>query len=131
MDGDGVLFGSLQGQVKTTLAAKSENLPKKHNKGGQSANRFERQREEKCKAYISKVAEAATLHFISNNMPNVKGLILAGRASNKNELNNSDKFDPRLKAIVRGIFDLSYGQEKGFEEAIGMAAETLQNVQFV
>jgi len=47
MDGNGCLFGTLQGNHKEVLLRYTVDLPKKHNKGGQSAPRFGRLRLEK------------------------------------------------------------------------------------
>lgn len=40
-------------------------------------------------------------------------------------------FDQRLKAIVVKIVDVSYGGENGFNQAIELSADALQNVKFV
>ena len=61
----------------------------------------------------------------------MEGLALAGSASFKHELNKSDIFDGRLKAIVLKIVDTSYGGENGFNQAIQLSKDTLANVQFV
>lgn len=63
-------------------------------RGGQSALRFARLRMEKRHNYVRKVAEVATTLFISNDKPNICGLILAGSADFKTELSQSDMFDP-------------------------------------
>lgn len=57
----------------------------------------------------AQVAEHATQIFITNDRPNVAGLILAGSADFKTELSQSDLFDPRLQAVVLGVVDVSYG----------------------
>lgn len=57
MDGNGVLFGTLQGSNREVLQRMSVQLPKKHGRGGQSAMRFARQRVEKRDAYVSKCCE--------------------------------------------------------------------------
>jgi peptide chain release factor subunit 1 len=88
-------------------------LPKKHGRGGQSSVRFARLREEKRHNYLRKVAELCTFHFISNDVPNVKGLVLAGSAQFKTDLNGSDLFDKRLQPMVCSIVDVSYGGENG------------------
>jgi peptide chain release factor subunit 1 len=54
-------------------------LPKKHGRGGQSALRFGRLRVEARHNYVRKVAEIAVQCFITNDRPNISGLILAGR----------------------------------------------------
>ena len=110
MDGNGALFATLTGNTRTVLYKFSVDLPKKHGRGGQSALRFARLRLEKRHNYLRKVAEAAVQMFISNDRPNVAGLILAGSAEFKTKLNASDMFDPRLAAIVQKIVDVSYGK---------------------
>ena len=54
----------------------SVDLPKKHGRGGQSALRFARLREEKRHNYVRKVAELAVQNYISNDKVNVAGLIV-------------------------------------------------------
>lgn len=69
--------------------------------------------------------------FITNDKPNISGLILAGSADFKTELSQSDMFDPRLKAVVLTAVDVSYGGENGFNQAIEKSADILANVKFV
>lgn len=89
-------------------------LPKKHGRGGQSAARFGRIRLEKRAAYITKCSELANQHFISNDKVNIRGIVVAGSAELKFELQQSDKFDPRLKEKVIATLDVSYGFDQGF-----------------
>lgn len=131
VDGGGALFATLQGNVRTILQKITVELPKKHGRGGQSANRFARLREEKRHNYVRKVAELATLNFISNDRPNVKGLVMAGSADFKTVISESDMFDPRLQNIVVAIYDVSYGQENGLNQAITQSTDALANVRFV
>lgn len=131
MDGNGSLFGTLSGNTREVLHKVSVDLPKKHGRGGQSALRFARLRMEKRHNYVRKVAELAVQFFITNDRPNVAGLVLAGSADFKTELSQSDMFDPRLQAVVLAVVDVSYGGENGFSQAIELSAETLSNVKFV
>lgn len=131
MDGNGALFGTLQGNTREVLHKFTVDLPKKHGRGGQSALRFARLRMEKRHNYVRKVAEVATQLYISNDKPNIAGLILAGSADFKTELSQSDMFDPRLQAKVLKLVDVSYGGENGFNQAIELSAEVLSNVKFI
>ena len=73
---------------------------------------------EKRHNYVRKVAEVATQLYISNDKPNIAGLILAGSADFKTELSQSDMFDPvsvNLKSILMLLFNLS--QKKYFVAA--------------
>ena len=116
MDGNGSLFGILAGNTREVIQKFTVDLPKKHGRGGQSALRFSRLRDEKRHNYVRKVAELAVQHFITNDKVNVTGLVLAGSADFKTELSQSDMFDPRLAAKVIKVVDVSYGGENGFNQ---------------
>ena len=131
IDGNGALFGTLTGNTREIIHKFSVDLPKKHGRGGQSALRFARLREEKRHNYVRKVAETATTLFITADKVNVTGLILAGSADFKTELSLSDLFDPRLAAKIVKVVDVSYGGANGFNQAIELAAEILANVKFI
>jgi peptide chain release factor subunit 1 len=131
MDGNGALFGTLQGNTRDVMHKFTVDLPKKHGRGGQSALRFARLRMEKRHNYVRKVAETAVQLFISNDKPNISGMILAGSADFKTELSQSDMFDPRLQGKIIKLVDVSYGGENGFNQAIELAAESLANVKFI
>ncbi len=126
----------------------SKCLAYRHGRGGQSALRFARLRLEKRHNYVRKVAELAVQMFITADKPNVSGLVLAGSADFKSELQTSDMFDQRLasdvsvainmapsstkiRRIVIKMVDVSYGGEIGFNQAIELSAETLGSVKLV
>ncbi|KAI5119525.1 hypothetical protein M0805_002547 [Coniferiporia weirii] len=131
MDGNGSLFGTLAGNTREVIHKFTVDLPKKHGRGGQSALRFSRLRDEKRHNYVRKVAELAVQHFITSDKVNVAGLVLAGSADFKTELSQSDMLDQRLTAKIIKVVDVSYGGENGFNQAIELAAESLANVKFV
>lgn len=131
MDGNGALFGTLQGNTREIITKFNVELPKKHGRGGQSSVRFARLRMEKRHNYLRKVAETAAQCYISNDKVNVCGLVLAGSADFKTELGQSDMFDQRLQAKILKVVDVSYGSENGFNQAIELASDCLQNVKFI
>jgi peptide chain release factor subunit 1 len=116
MDGNGTLFGTLAGNTREVIHKFTVDLPKKHGRGGQSALRFSRLRDEKRHNYVRKVAELAVQHFITSDKVNVTGLVLAGSADFKTELSQSDMFDPRLANKIIKVVDVSYGGENGFNQ---------------
>ncbi len=71
IDGNGSLFGKVQGNIKTIISKFSVDLPKKHGRGGQSSNRFANIRKEKRLIYVKKVCEEIKKIFITNDRPNV------------------------------------------------------------
>lgn len=132
MDGNGCLYGTVQGSNREVLHKFSVDLPKKHGRGGQSALRFARLRLEKRHNYVRKVAELATQLYVTDGCrPNVQGLVLAGSADFKSELMRSDLFDMRLSKIVIKMVDVSYGGENGFNQAIELSADTLGTVKLM
>ncbi|XP_065832288.1 eukaryotic peptide chain release factor subunit 1-like isoform X2 [Oscarella lobularis] len=131
MDGNGALFGVLSGNSRDVLHKFTVDLPKKHGRGGQSALRFARLRMEKGHNYVRKVAETVTQLFITNDKPNVTGLVLAGSADFKTELSQSDLFDGRLQYKILKVVDIAYGGENGFNQAIELASDVLANVKFI
>jgi len=132
MDGNGALYGTLQGNHREVLHKFSVDLPKKHGRGGQSALRFARLRLEKRHNFVRKVGELATQMFINGDTPNITGLIVAGSAEFKQDLTRSDLFDPRLdKILIKPLLDVCYGGENGFNQAIELAGESLKNVKFI
>merc|ERR1719215_2275284 len=134
MDGNGSLYGRVQGSAREVLHKFSVDLPKKHGRGGQSALRFARLRLEKRHNYVRKVAELATQLFVPNGQtPNIQGLFIGGSAEFKQQLTtDTDLFDQRLAAIlVPPLLDISYGGEVGFNQAIELASDALKNVKFI
>ena len=131
IDGNGALFATLSGNTREILHRVTVDLPKKHGRGGQSALRFARLRLEKRHNYVRKCAEIAVQCFITNDRPNVSGLIFAGPADFKTELRNSEMLDARLKEKVLKLVDVSYGGDNGFNQAIDQCGEVLESVKFL
>lgn len=131
IDGNGCLYATLQGNNRNILHKFSVDLPKKHTKGGQSAPRYGRIRLEKRHAYLKRCAELSIQYFISDNLCNVKRLILTGSADFKDDLFSSELFDQRLLKNVIKKINISYGMESGLNEAIEQSAECLSNVKLI
>jgi len=129
IDGEVALFGTIVGNNKNILCKIAVDLPKKHNKGGQSSVRFARLRTEARHNYSKKIAELCTQCFITNDMPNVVGLLIGGSNAVKTELINSQLMDKRLIPKIIGMFDTQYGGENGFNETIELAGDILKGVK--
>jgi len=55
----------------------------------------------------------------------VKGIIVAGLADLKTELAADKMMDPRIKVKILRTVDISYGMERGLQEAIGLSEDIL------
>jgi len=131
MDGNGYLMAKVQGAKKTILATKGVLMPKKQKKGGQSAARIGRERENKRDAYIKMVCEMCTSCFIDADRPNVSALIIGGNAEFKSKLATSDHYDPRLRPLIWKVIDISYGGRAGLDQAIEMVKGDLAGLPLV
>jgi len=131
VDGSGALYGVVQGNARDVLLKFTVDLPKKHGRGGQSSQRFARIRMEKRQNYVRKVCENAIPLFITDDRPNVEGLIIAGCADFKVQVAESAVFDQRLKKIICNIVDISYGGEQGFNQAIELSKGCLCGIKLV
>ena len=60
-------------------------------------------------------------NFISDSVPNVKGIVMAGSADFKTVVQNSGFWDKRFQGLVIGTYDVSYGFENGLSQAITMS----------
>jgi peptide chain release factor subunit 3 len=130
--GDGVSFHTLRGSTQTTLYNWNKvSLPKKHGRGGQSKQRFERIRDQKRGWYISEVANTALRYFIDKNttLANINGLIIAGFADLKNQL--VEKLDQRLAKIITCVVDVQYIGESGFRDAVELSSEKLSGLKYI
>lgn len=126
IDGHGTLFATLQGNVQTIIQQMTVDLPKKHGRGGQSSARFGRLRLEKRQAYVKKVSEMITNFYITNSQANVEGIVLAGLADLKNEL--QPLVDQRL-TVIHSV-DTNYGGKNGLNQAIELCGDVLKDVKF-
>lgn len=125
VDGKEFLIATFSNETKTVLVHFEVDLPRKHNKGGQSAVRFQRLRDEKRHNYLTKCKESIKLNLIDSktNLPNVSGIIFAGSAEFKTEL--SELIDQRLLPIMKGVLDVAYGGKNGLDQAIGLSKNIL------
>ena len=131
VDGDGYLLGIISGNITEVILKKYVVLPNKHNKGGQSALRFARMREEAIHNYITKVAEICNRVYIHDNKLNVIGVIFAGKADIKNKIAQSELLDKKIRDKILSVIDISYGDMKGFNEAIGKCGDIFKNVELI
>ena len=131
VDGNGCLFATLSGNTKNILQHFPVQLQSKTRRGGQSALRFSRLRNEQRHNYRLKIAELAVKHFIKEDKINVLGIIIGGCAEFKNTLIAKDFLDPRLMDKLINICDLGYGGEIGLQQCIEMSKDCLGNLKFV
>jgi len=96
----------------------------KHNKGGQSQRRFEREREMEIIAFFARIAEAANGFFLTSYP--ITGLLIAGPGMTKKKFLESKYLDYRLKEKILDVFDIQYQEESGLKEVLHLALPLLE-----
>lgn len=119
------------GKTVKTLCRYAPSLPNKHNKGGQSSNRFQHIRENARHAYVSKVIELLNLH-LSPLVPALRSLFVAGSADLKDDVlaRLRGELHVELQARVdRDAVVLAQGGATGLQEAIRLCAPRMALLQ--
>lgn len=128
MNGDGYLIASVNGNKKEILYTTTVDLPKKHNKGGQSSLRFARIAEEKRTNYIRKVSEDFNRIFLQKKYISI---IIAGNGSMKHKFISDGVIDYRLKNKIIKVIDVAYGSTNGLDQAISESSEIISHLKLV
>lgn len=132
VDGNGVSLYNVCGSDSVRLVRYDVSLTSKTRRGGQSALRFSRLRDEQRDNFVRKCTEFCKKYFIGNsNIPLVKGIIIAGKANFKNRVAESPLLDFRLKKIILSVMEVGYGDANGFNQALEQSKEILGDVKMM
>jgi len=78
------------------------------------------------------MAEVAVKVFVGkDDLVNVTGIVVAGLADLKHELNSPKILDKRVKDKILRVVDVQYGMRKGLDEAILQTADLMREVKLV
>ena len=119
----------LKGKAIIHLLKTHSQVPGKMKAGGQSAHRFEQNRELALKDHIKKVADYIKEQFLMRE--NLKGIIVGGPGSTKYELVEGDFLTGDIQKKIIGIKDLSYTGEFGIQELVDRSDDILAKEELV
>lgn len=102
-------------------------LPNQHRTGGQSAQRFERIRDEKIKAYVTKICELMIQYYVLNGVFKCKGLIIAGPAEIKENVKEHELFTKFFSRYLLKTCTISEINLQSIHQVIQMSSEILSN----
>lgn len=122
-------FATLQGRRLEIIQEITSGVPGKFRAGGQSARRFERQREAKLQEYFKRIGNHADENFLQ--IEDLKGIIVGGPGPTKYDFQKGDYLHYTLKDKVLATVDTSYTGEQGLEEVMGKTPEILKRVRYV
>ncbi|MFP3984944.1 MAG: peptide chain release factor aRF-1 [Candidatus Bathyarchaeia archaeon] len=129
LDSSDATFAVLQGRRLEIIKEVSSGVPGKMRAGGQSARRFERQREAKLLEFFNRVGEYVDDVFLG--LENLKGIIVAGPGPIKYDFQKGDYIHYQLKDKVVATIDTAYTGEQGVKEVVEKAPEIMRQVRYV
>jgi peptide chain release factor subunit 1 len=105
------------------LKSMTSGISGKHNKGGQSQRRFEREREMEILNFFHRVADASKV-FVESYP--IEELLVSGCGQTKNKFLDSKYLDYRLKQKVTLVLDTQYTGDAGIRETLHKALPSLE-----
>ena len=124
----GAALGELEGERVEVLETVESGVMGKTKAGGQSADRFERERERQKESFFQEVADEAERVFLAGEEPAVDGLLVGGTTVTVDEFTDGDYLDHRLAdATVGGTFAVEYASEQGLRELAETGREAVED----
>lgn len=113
----------LKGKTIIELVNLESQVPGKFRAGGQSAQRFARNRELAAKDFYKKIAEYAQEQFYENK--DIKAVLVGGPGHTKYEFVDGNYLPQSIRQKVVAIKDLSYTGSFGLQELLEKSQENL------
>ncbi len=129
MDSSKATFAILQGRRLNIAKEITSGIPGKMRAGGQSARRFERQREAKVTEFFNRIGKHATDIFLSREA--LKGIIVAGPGPTKLDFQKGDYLHYQLRDKTLATIDTAYVGRQGVKEVVEKAPEIMRRVRYV
>jgi peptide chain release factor subunit 1 len=123
MDRREATIALLKGKTIIPLSSTESRVPGKFRAGGQSAERFSRNRELSAKDFYDEVGQLLKDNFFE--MKELKGIIVGGPGPTKYDFVNGNHITQQLKDKVIGIRDLSYTDMFGIQELLDKSQDIL------
>ena len=104
-------------------------VPSKHERGGQSAQRFERLIEEAAHNFFKKATERACNYWLPM-VNDLKGIIIGGPGATKDFVVKNEYFHHEIKKLIaEPFFDVGYSNESGLRELVQRAGSTMDQIE--
>lgn len=105
-------------------------VPGKTRAGGQSAQRFERLREEATQDFFKRAGEKFNTYF-EPYIPRIKGIVIGGPGQTKNYFIEKKVIHHELEKKILGVIDTSYTDEGGIRELVQRSQDLLKDSELV
>ncbi len=128
VDGSEATIATLRGRTLEIVKNITSGLPGKHDAGGQSQRRFERNREMEVNEYYKRVGGYIDDIFLP--IPDLKGIIFGGPGPTKDDFQKGEYTHYTLRDKALATVDTSYTGEYGVKETVAKSQEILREVQY-
>jgi peptide chain release factor subunit 1 len=129
LDASDAVFATVRGKRLEIAKQITSGIPGKFRAGGQSARRFDRQREAKMQEYFNRVGEHANEIFLP--IENLKSLLLGGPGPTKYDFEKGNYLHYTLKEKIIATVDTSYVNDRGVEEVVDKSEDILRRIRYV
>ncbi|MEJ2240690.1 MAG: peptide chain release factor aRF-1 [Candidatus Bathyarchaeota archaeon] len=129
LDASDATFATVRGKRLDIIKQITSGIPGKFRAGGQSARRFDRQREAKMQEYFNRIGEHANEIFLP--IENLKNLLLGGPGPTKEEFEKGNYLHYTLKEKIIATIDTSYTDEQGISEVVEKSQDILRRIRYV
>lgn len=123
MDARDANIALLKGKRIVPLLKAHSHVPGKMKAGGQSAHRFQANRDLAVKEHLKKIAEYMKEQFLTRE--GLKGILVGGPGPNKYELVDSNFITGDVKKKIIAVKDLSYTGDFGLQELVDKCQDVL------
>ncbi len=117
-------IGLLVGKKIKILQKFDSRVPGKTNKGGQSAARFSRIRDNMAKEFYRKIAEVMKQEFFHLG-ENLRGILVGGPGPTKEDFLKEGQLITALRDKVLAVKDIGYADEHGIDLLVEASADAL------
>ncbi|MFC6719203.1 Vms1/Ankzf1 family peptidyl-tRNA hydrolase [Natrialbaceae archaeon GCM10025810] len=120
----GAALGRLEEDGVEPIEVFDSDVPGKSSAGGQSAERFERDRERLKREFFDEVAERAARSFLGEDP--VDGVLLGGTTGTVEIFREEADLDHRLAERIVGEFAVEYASEQGLRQLVETGEEAIE-----
>lgn len=126
----GGAVGRLDGDRVEVVETLESDVMGKTKAGGQSAERFARDRERQKEEFFDEVADVADRVFLQDEDVTVDGLLVGGTTVTADQFTDGEYLDHRLReATVGGTFSVEYGSEQGLHQLVERGREAMADAE--
>jgi peptide chain release factor subunit 1 len=123
-----VTLAILQGTALDIVFEDESTVPSKQDRGGQSARRFEKNRQIAIKAWFKSSADKINEMLLNEELA---GIVISGPGLTKNNFADGEHLNHELRKKIIGVIDVGYTGFQGVKETIQNAEDLLKETELV